>query len=387
MSTTPTPKPYATEKEAQDALASLAATREGMVALYQALGLEPSPDCLMPQVRTEVCHPDPEAATARLVPAGDLIAVDIETNRGWHDNGGQIVTVAVWAGDDPADHAVFGPGPEAGLLADLGSWLDRRTPATIVTWNGKAFDMPYLAARSKALGIELGTSLARHNHVDVGRLWREPARDKIGTWRLKAVAHWHGIDVIELDCSNQDWTSRHTWNQIRAYNVSDVRATHQLAVLWRAGHGRPRRTDLEVDDGRTPIAIELKQLSGNDSCQVANYDRLLPPDTLLLLVSAIPATWSTWGRIRTLSWTALATGLRSSRLPAAVTVAARLDASAAQLHVGAELTEATHATVGQLLDACDAGDIAYHESNGRLHAVSPRPSETPTSAIPAPTST
>lgn len=367
-----TAAPYATEAEMQADLADLAAIPSGMAALYQSVGLTPKPGCLFPHVLTEVAYPDPEAATAREVPGGKLIALDIETNCHWHHSGGQVLTAAVWAGDSPTDHAVFGPGGEADLLAALAAWLDKRAPATIVTWNGRSFDFPFLVARSAALGVGLGVSLARHGHVDVGRLWRNPARQQIGTWRLKEVARWHAIPVIELDCSDPAWTTRYAWEEIQAYNLSDVRATHKLAILWRAGYGWPRRTDLEVDDGVTPIAMEFKHRACIDGSQLADQDRLVPKRFRILVVSAVPATWSTWGRIRAISWTELAAGLRSSAIPAAIAVADRLDASVIALHVVAELATPT-TPLADLLGACDAGPGAtgtdYHTANSRLGAL------------------
>lgn len=364
-----TAEPYACEAEMVADLADLATTPEGITALYSGVGLQADPDCLFPRVARETAYPDPSARTAKAVPAGELIALAIETTRRWHTSG-RVLTVAVWAGDDPAAHAVFGPGVEADLLAALAAWLDGRAPATVVTWNGTAFDLPVLVARSAALGVGLGASLARHGHVDVGRLWRGPALQQIGTWRLKAVAAWHGIPVIELDCSMPEWVTRYTWEEIRAYNSSDVRATHRLALLWRGGYGWPRRTDIEVDDGCARIAMEIKHRAGVDGSQVADQDRLLPADVRLFVVSAVPATWSTWGRrTRAVSWTELAAGLRASAIPAALAVAGRLDASVTALHVVAAL--ATPATpLADLLGACDAGPgTGYHESNARLGAL------------------
>ena len=58
-------------------------------------------------------------------------------------------TAADWS-DDPRD-----PGPERGLLEALRRVM-ADSPATIVTWNGRTFDLPVLAVRALHLGVPWG---------------------------------------------------------------------------------------------------------------------------------------------------------------------------------------------------------------------------------------
>jgi predicted PolB exonuclease-like 3'-5' exonuclease len=69
----------------------------------------------------------------------------------------QIVTVGCLLLEDyaPKKLGCVGEGkPEGEMLADFAAWLDRQKP-TIVTWNGRGFDMPVITSRALRHGIPM----------------------------------------------------------------------------------------------------------------------------------------------------------------------------------------------------------------------------------------
>ena len=114
-------------------------------------------------------------------------------------------------------------GPEAHLLAGLDGLLRALPPGTLVTWNGAAFDLPFLADRARACGVPLGLRLrldpgvvsrhpplaghagayrARwhgHGHLDAYRAYRTLVSE--GSCALKDVARRQGLAVVDADPS------------------------------------------------------------------------------------------------------------------------------------------------------------------------------------------
>jgi DNA polymerase elongation subunit (family B) len=185
-----------------------------------------------------------------------LYGLDIETDTssdGLDPGVARIVAVAVssaGAGD------LVLTGSEAGLLTALDGHLADLEPGVVVTWNGGAFDLPFLADRAARAGVPLGLDLAwdpsayrpgrvplpghlgtyaaswyGHDHVDAYRAWRtlvEPG----SPCGLKAVARAEGLAAVEVD----DITSLHdvTLGELRRYVASDASLARRLAELrWR----------------------------------------------------------------------------------------------------------------------------------------------------------
>lgn len=124
-----------------------------------------------------------------------VYGLDIETDTsldGLDPHVGMITSVALSvSGND----RLF-QGPERELLIDLDRALRALPPGLLATWNGGAFDLPYLADRASLWGIRLGLVLAadprlrivgpplrghdvayrgqwyRHRHIDAARLTR-----------------------------------------------------------------------------------------------------------------------------------------------------------------------------------------------------------------------
>jgi predicted PolB exonuclease-like 3'-5' exonuclease len=69
----------------------------------------------------------------------------------------RIVTIGCMLLEDyvPKKLGCLGEGKsESEMLSDLASWLERRKP-TIVTWNGRGFDMPVITSRAFRHGIPM----------------------------------------------------------------------------------------------------------------------------------------------------------------------------------------------------------------------------------------
>jgi len=158
---------------------------------------------------------------------------------------------------------------ERDILLGLDAFFRRQAPGHIVTWNGSAFDNPFLRARAQKLNLpdaffkltpnpqivpkydplpgyeQVGYDLdmqaqpahyysvvsppPQHTHIDVAYLWKEWAAKNSSGWGLKAVARAVGLQgVIEVDRQHMEKLSL---PELMMYNLSDVIATYQLAVL------------------------------------------------------------------------------------------------------------------------------------------------------------
>lgn len=185
-----------------------------------------------------------------------LYGLDIETDTsadGLDPGVARVVAVAV---SSSAQGEVVFTGPEEALLAAVDDHLQVLEPGVLVTWNGGAFDLPFLASRAASCAIPLGLELAwdpagyrpgrpplpgslgtyaagwhDHVHVDAYRAWRTLV-DADAPCGLKAVARAEGFDPVEVD----DVTLLHALPlaEVRRYVASDAALTRQLAERrWR----------------------------------------------------------------------------------------------------------------------------------------------------------
>lgn len=193
---------------------------------------------------------------SRTVLLPTLYGLDIETDtsaNGLDPGVARIVAVAVSSA--AAGEVVF-TGDETGVLQALDDHLAAADPGVVVTWNGSAFDLPFLATRGVAAGVDLGLELAwdpaayrigrpplpghlgsyaaawyGHAHVDAYRAWRS-LLDADVPCGLKAVARSEGLDPVEVD----DITALHgvSLDELRRYVASDASLARQLAERrWR----------------------------------------------------------------------------------------------------------------------------------------------------------
>lgn len=115
-----------------------------------------------------------------------LVGLDIETDTaagGLDPATAGVVAVAVTT--DDGDHVLT--GHEASILRGLESLLAGMPPGLLVTWNGAAFDLPFLARRAAMAGVPLGLELVD----DPARRWRrDPGRPAVR-------ARWHRLDHLD----------------------------------------------------------------------------------------------------------------------------------------------------------------------------------------------
>ena len=206
--------------------------------------------------------PDPHRPTGRVARAlshrlrtivGVTVPVyglDIETDTtvdGLDPAVAPIVAVAVATGDE--DHVLL--GTEAGLLRRLDELVASLPAGLLVTWNGAAFDLPFLADRSRAAGVALGLHLEAdpsitrchgdepprpgyrggwygHRHLDGYRLYRADVGRSLGlSCALKSLSRLVGLAPVEVDRARVHDLDEPT---LRAYVASDARLARELVL-------------------------------------------------------------------------------------------------------------------------------------------------------------
>ena len=183
--------------------------------------------------------------------APPLYGLDIETDTsadGLDPGVARVVAVAISSADSGD---VVLTGSESGVLRALDQHLAFFDPGVVVTWNGGAFDLPFLAARAAIAGVPLGLELAwdpaayrrgrmplpghmgsyaaawyGHGHVDAYRAWRTLLDPELPCG-LKAVARSEGFEPVEVD----DITALHavSLSELRRYVASDASLARLLA--------------------------------------------------------------------------------------------------------------------------------------------------------------
>ena len=108
-----------------------------------------------------------------------VYGLDIETDTtvdGLDPTVARVLTVAL---SSSGLDEVFS-GPEARLLTDLDARLSCLPPGVLATWNGAAFDLPFLADRADLNGIRLGLRLEAR---PLDQLHRAPLPGHAGAYR------------------------------------------------------------------------------------------------------------------------------------------------------------------------------------------------------------
>jgi len=179
-----------------------------------------------------------------------IYGLDIETDTtvdGLDPAVASVVTVAL-AG--PGYEEVF-TGPEDVLLAELDERLDELEPGVIATWNGAAFDLPFIADRAARYDLPLGLRLSLdanlgsrstplpghrgayraswydHRHLDAYRVYRGDVGPALRiSCSLKSIARFVGLSPIEVDRTKIHDLSNEA---LHAYAASDARLARILA--------------------------------------------------------------------------------------------------------------------------------------------------------------
>jgi DNA polymerase elongation subunit (family B) len=179
-----------------------------------------------------------------------LYGLDIETDTTENGLDPAVARVVAVALVSDTGETVYIDDDEGRLLRRLDTALALATPGVLVTWNGGAFDLPFLASRAHTCGVPLGLRLGAaphlpvrsplpghdgayhggwyaHRHVDAYRVWRSdlPRLCNVSC-SLKAVAGLNGLDAIEVDVEHL-----HTLpvDVLHSYVASDARLARELA--------------------------------------------------------------------------------------------------------------------------------------------------------------
>lgn len=179
-----------------------------------------------------------------------LYGLDIETDTtedGLDPRVARILAVALSlpGGDE------FFDGPEDQLLADLEARLRDLPPGVLATWNGGAFDLPFLADRAARHDVALGLRLeldprlrvrgnplpghegiyrgawGAHQHLDAYRVYRSDMGPLLRvSCSLKSIARVMGLRTIEVDRTRMHDLSHEA---LHAYAANDARLARVLA--------------------------------------------------------------------------------------------------------------------------------------------------------------
>jgi DNA polymerase elongation subunit (family B) len=178
-----------------------------------------------------------------------VYGLDIETDtseNGLDPRVASVVTVALSA---PGVDEVFS-GRESTILFDVDQRLKGLPSGVIATWNGAAFDLPFLADRAAMHGMELGLRLQfdpsmamrraplpghrgayrgawyDHGHIDAYRLYRGDVGPSLRvSCSLKSIARLVGLSPIEVDRGRIHDLSNEA---LHAYASSDARLARVL---------------------------------------------------------------------------------------------------------------------------------------------------------------
>ncbi len=170
-----------------------------------------------------------------------VYGLDIETDttvNGLDPAVAPVVTVAL-------SHAAYDE-----VFYELDDRLASLRPGVLATWNGAAFDLPFLADRAVQHGILLGLRLRmdpsirlahpplaghpgayrarwhRHGHIDAYRLYRGDVGPALRvSCALKSIARLVGLAPVEVDRSKIHELSREA---LHAYAASDARLARVL---------------------------------------------------------------------------------------------------------------------------------------------------------------
>ena len=138
----------------------------------------------------------------------------------------------------------------ASILTQLDDRLAELAPGVLATWNGAAFDLPFLADRAALLDLPLGLRLQhdpsirmrhqplpghpgayrarwhRHGHIDAYRLYRGDVGPALRvSCSLKSIARLVGLAPLQVDRSHIHDLSREV---LHAYAASDARLARVL---------------------------------------------------------------------------------------------------------------------------------------------------------------
>jgi uncharacterized protein YprB with RNaseH-like and TPR domain len=178
-----------------------------------------------------------------------VYGLDIETDTSENGLDPRVAAVVTVALAGPGYEEVF-TGPEPQLLLELDARLAQLEPGVLATWNGAAFDLPFIADRAALSGLELGLCLRHdssitmhraplpghrgayraswydHGHLDAYRLYRGDVGPALRiSCSLKSIARFVGLAPVEVDRTRIHDLSNEA---LHAYAASDARLARIL---------------------------------------------------------------------------------------------------------------------------------------------------------------
>jgi DNA polymerase elongation subunit (family B) len=205
-----------------------------------------------------------------------VYGLDIETDTTTNGLDPAVAAVVTVALAHPGYEEVF-TGPEHRLLADLDERLAELEPGVIATWNGAAFDLPFIADRAGRYGLPLGLHLRLdpglamrraplpghrgayraawygHSHLDAYRVYRGDVGPALRiSCSLKSIARFVGLTPVEVDRTRIHDLSNEA---LHAYAASDARLARVLAERRWASASRC----IDQLDASAPVAGSLHQ--------------------------------------------------------------------------------------------------------------------------------
>ncbi len=178
-----------------------------------------------------------------------VYGLDIETDTTENGLDPRVASVVTVALASPGYEEVF-TGPEHVLLAELDARLRDLEPGVLATWNGAAFDLPFIADRAALYGMALGLRLELdpgitmrraplpghegayragwygHDHLDAYRVYRGDVGPALRiSCSLKSIARFVGLAPVEVDRTRIHDLSNEA---LHAYAASDARLARIL---------------------------------------------------------------------------------------------------------------------------------------------------------------
>ncbi|KRY46498.1 DNA polymerase epsilon catalytic subunit A [Trichinella britovi] len=141
--------------------------------------------------------------------------------------------------------SVFNEANEQSLLLRFFGEFQKYAPDIVVTYNGDAFDWPFVEARATACGLDMYTSLGfrrnasgeyksrQSSHMDAFKWVKRDSYLPMGSHNLKACARIKlRYDPVELDPEELVPMARSKPQTVANYSVSDAVATYYLYMIY-----------------------------------------------------------------------------------------------------------------------------------------------------------
>lgn len=127
------------------------------------------------------------------MPQTNVYGLDIETDTSRDGLDPAVAPIRAVALSCQAGDELF-VGDEGDLLRALDAHLNWLYPGVVATWNGAAFDLPFLADRARILGVDLGLRLRLDPRLT---MHRSPLPGHAGAYRGSWHQHGH-LDTFRL---------------------------------------------------------------------------------------------------------------------------------------------------------------------------------------------